>query len=115
MRLDDVSASSPDGMDRQSIISVIALSGDAKFVWSEVDPRLADKVDAYWLLHVETPSVDLRIVPDGRVDLIIDLETRKAFLAGPNEHPFDVRHERATRCSRRRCRPNSPPPRSASS
>ena len=84
-------------MDPQRMISVIALVGEAKFDWWEADSRLADKVDGYWTLHVETPSVELRIVPDGRVDIIFDLERRRAFLAGPNERPFDVRHEQTTR------------------
>jgi AraC-like DNA-binding protein len=84
-------------MDTDTLISVIALQGDAKFAWSEVDARLAGKVDVYWSLTVETPSVELRIVPDGRVDLIFDLLKRRAFLAGPNERPFDVKHDRATR------------------
>ena len=62
-----------------------------------MDPRLADKVDCYWTFTVETPSVELRIIPDGRIDLIFDLDTGEAFIAGPNRHPFDVRHERPTR------------------
>lgn len=77
--------------------SVMALGGEAKFAWHKVDARLADKVDVYWTFTVETPSVELKIIPDGRIDLIFDLETREAFLAGPNERPFDVKHERATR------------------
>jgi len=77
--------------------SVMALGGDAKFAWRKVDGRLADKVDVYWTFTVETPTVELRIIPDGRIDLIFDLEMRQAFIAGPHERPFDVRHERATR------------------
>ena len=76
---------------------MLALGGQARFTRHDVDPRLADKVDAYWTFMVETPSVELRIIPDGRVDLIFDLDTGEAFLAGPNERPFDVRHDRPTR------------------
>jgi AraC-like DNA-binding protein len=84
-------------MEPLRITSVLALGGQAKFARHEVDPRLADRVDAYWTFTVETPGVELRIVPDGRIDLIFDLDARHAFLAGPNERPFDVRHERPTR------------------
>lgn len=76
---------------------MLAFGGQARFTRHDVDPRLADKVDAYWTFMVETPSVELRIIPDGRVDLIFDLDTGEAFLAGPNERPFDVRHDRPTR------------------
>lgn len=91
MRFGD-SAMNPTG-----VTSVLTLGGAAKFARHEVDPRLADKVDCYWTFTVETPSVELRIIPDGRIDLIFDLDTGEAFLAGPNRHPFDVRHERPTR------------------
>jgi AraC-like DNA-binding protein len=91
MRLGD-SAMNPTG-----VTSVLALGGEAKFARHDVDPRLADKIDCYWTFTVERPSVELRIIPDGRIDLIFDLDTGEAFIAGPNQRPFDVRHERQTR------------------
>ena len=84
-------------MNPTGVTSVLALGGEPKFARHDVDPRLADRVDCYWTFTVETPSVELRIIPDGRIDLIFDLDTGDAFIAGPNQRPFDVRHERPTR------------------
>ena len=84
-------------MNPTGVTPILALGGQAKFERRDVDPRLADKVDCYWLFTVETPDVELRVIPDGRIDLIFNLETRTAYLTGPNERPFEVRHERPTR------------------
>lgn len=79
------------------VTSILPLGGEAKFTRHDVDARLAGKVDCYWTFTVEKPSVEMRIIPDGRVDLIFDLDSREAFIAGPNQRPFDVRHERPIR------------------
>ena len=84
-------------MNPTGVTSVLALGGEAKFARHDVDPRLAGKVDCYWTFTVEAPSVELRIIPDGRIDLIFDLDTGEAFIARPNQRPFDVRHDRPTR------------------
>lgn len=89
----------PDGsaINRTGVTSVLPLGGEAKFTRHDVDVRLADAVDCFWTFTVERPSVELRIIPDGRIDLIFNLDLGEAFIAGPNERPFDVRHDRPTR------------------
>jgi AraC-like DNA-binding protein len=75
--------------------SILALEGEAKFIGYEADARLAGAVEGYWTCFVESPPVRLRVIPDGRIDLIFDLTSRVGFVAGPNPLPFDVEHLRA--------------------
>jgi AraC-like DNA-binding protein len=79
------------------LTSVLALEGEAKFAGHAVDARLEGAVEGYWTFLVETPPVRLRVIPDGRIDLIFDLAAREGFIAGPNARPFDVEHLRPVR------------------
>jgi AraC-like DNA-binding protein len=84
-------------MFRQAITSVLALDGDVRFSRHDPDARLAGAVVAYWTLTVATQGAILRVIPDGCIDAIFDLDTREAFVSGPVPLPFEVRHERPTR------------------
>jgi len=84
-------------MARQAITSVLALDGDMRFTRHERDARLTGAVEGYWTLTVATPDAILRVIPDGRIDAIFDLDTRESFVGGPVPLPFEVRHERPTR------------------
>jgi AraC-like DNA-binding protein len=84
-------------MNPFNFTSVVALEGEAKFIGHEADARFAGAVEGYWLFLVEKPPVRLRVIPDGRIDLIFDLDTREGFVAGPNPKPIDVEHLRPVR------------------
>jgi AraC-like DNA-binding protein len=80
-----------------SITSVIALDDRASLAAHAVDRRLADDVRCYWSLTVSEPPARIRVVPDGQVDLVFDLDSGEAHLGGTREEPMEVVHERATR------------------
>lgn len=84
-------------MTPSRVTSVLVLDGVAEFTRYDPDARLSDKVDGYWTLTVAEPVVRLRMIPDGRIDAIVDLDTCEAFVAGPSHRPFDVEHVRPTR------------------
>jgi AraC-like DNA-binding protein len=84
-------------MKPSRVTSVLVLDGAAEFTRHDADARLSDRVDGYWTVTVAEPVVRLRMIPDGRIDAIVDLDTREAFVSGPSHRPFDVEHVRPTR------------------
>ena len=81
-------------MKQTKITSILAIQGAAKVMGHDPDARLEGAVEGYWTFEVEMPPVKLRVIPDGRIDLIFDLTSRESFVAGPNLKPFDVEHLR---------------------
>ncbi len=79
------------------VTSVLVLDGAAEFTRHDADARLTERVDGYWTVTVAETPVCLRMIPDGRIDLIFDLDTHEAFVSGPSHRPFDVQHVRPTR------------------
>jgi AraC-like DNA-binding protein/ketosteroid isomerase-like protein len=84
-------------MRTPSVTSVLALDAGAETVSHRVDERLTPHVSSYWTLTVVTPPVRVRVIPDGCVDLVFDLDLAEALVAGVSEHPFEGVHERPTR------------------
>jgi AraC-like DNA-binding protein len=77
--------------------SVIALDQRAAISAYAVDPRLAGDVGAYWSLTVTDPPAHIRVVPDGQVDLVFDLNSGAANVSGAREQPTEIVHEGPTR------------------
>jgi len=77
--------------------SVIALDRRAAISAYAVDPRLAGDVGAYWSLTVMEPPAHIRVVPDGQVDLVFDLNSGAAHLSGALEQPMEIVHDGPTR------------------
>ena len=80
-----------------SITSVIALDDRAKLATHAVDARLAEDVRCYWSLTIAEPPGRIRVVPDGQVDLVFDLDSGDSHIGGTREQSIVVAHERATR------------------
>ena len=78
-------------------ISVIALDGRAQIGAYPVDARLAGDVRAYWSLTVVEPPARIRVVPDGQVDVVFDLDSGQAHFGGARDAPLEAVHERPTR------------------
>jgi len=84
-------------MSRARTTSVIALDDRAEITAYAVDPRLAGDVSTYWSLTVVVPPARIRVVPDGQVDLVFDLDSGAAHVGGAREQPMEAVHERPTR------------------
>ena len=76
--------------------SVLPLAGAIELSSHPIDERLADRVLAYWSLGVERPPARVRVIPDGLVDLVFDLDTAEAHVAGVARDPFEATHVRVT-------------------
>jgi hypothetical protein len=50
-------------------------------------PALRAHVDGYWSLAVERPPAQVRVVPDGLVDVVFDLVARQVYVTGPRDQP----------------------------
>jgi AraC-like DNA-binding protein len=83
-------------MSRPRTTSVIALDDRAVLAVYSVDSRLADRVNAYWTLSVEAPPARVRVIPDGQVDLVFDLDRGEAHIGGAPNAAFEVTHDRPT-------------------
>lgn len=83
-------------MPSPRLTSALALDNRAQFASYPVDERLASHVAGYWTLSVEEPPARLRVVPDGRIDLVFDLDLAEAHVGGAIDEPFDAVHERPT-------------------
>ena len=79
------------------ITSVLPLDDRTQLRTHAVNPRLADKVSVYWTTTVVRPPARLRIIPDGQVDLVFDLDSGEGHLSGIFTDPFEVTHERPLR------------------
>jgi AraC-like DNA-binding protein len=79
------------------ITSVIALDDRATLMAHAVDPRLQGDVRSYWSVTIVEPPARMRVVPDGQIDLVFDLDSAEAHIGGARETPIEVVHERATR------------------
>lgn len=79
------------------ITSVIALDDRATLAAYAVDRRLAEDVRGYWSLTVLDPPARIRVVPDGQVDLVFDLDSGAAHLGGTREEPVEIVHARPMR------------------
>jgi AraC-like DNA-binding protein len=77
-------------------ISVLALDDRAVLAIYPVDPQLAGLVGAYWTLSIDNPPSRVRIIPDGQVDLIFDVDRAEAHVGGTPNAAFEVTHERPT-------------------
>jgi methylphosphotriester-DNA--protein-cysteine methyltransferase len=81
---------------RRTTTSVLALDNRAIFAVYEVAPQLGGFVHAYWTLSVETPPARVRIIPDGQIDLVFDVDRAEAHVGGAPNAAFEVTHERPT-------------------
>ncbi len=79
------------------ITSVIALDDRARLAAYAVDRRLQADVRSYWSVIVVEPPARVRVVPDGQIDLVFDLDSGEAHVGGVREEPMEVVHQRATR------------------
>lgn len=79
------------------ITSVIALDDRATLVAHAVDRRLEGDVRSFWSVTVADPPARIRVVPDGQIDLVFDLDSGEAHIGGVREEPIEVVHDRATR------------------
>src|SRR6202012_3738616 len=52
------------------VTSVLALEGAVSMATYPADARIATQVSGYWTMRLDDPPARLRIVPDGRVDLV---------------------------------------------
>lgn len=84
-------------MNARDITSVVPIEGDVVFTRHRPCPELRDRVEAFWTLSCQHGGARLRVIPDGRIDLVFDLDTREAFVSGPRREPLEVLHDRPTR------------------
>lgn len=77
-------------------ISVLALDDHALLAAHPVDPQLVGLVCSYWTLTVDDPPSRVRIIPDGQIDLVFDLDSKEAHVGGAADVAFEVTHERPT-------------------
>src|SRR4051812_12427149 len=78
------------------VTSAIALDDRASLAAHAVDERLSEYVRTYWTLNVEEPPALVRVIPDGQVDLVFDLDSHAAHVAGTCDKSFEAVHERPT-------------------
>jgi AraC-like DNA-binding protein len=83
-------------MHASRVTSVLALDDRASIAGHPVDERLVEHVRAYWTLDIDDPPARLRVIPDGQVDLVFDLDHAEALVSGAVPDPFEAVHERAT-------------------
>ncbi len=76
--------------------SALALDDRAILAVYAVAPQLGGFVHAYWTLSVETPPARVRIIPDGQVDIVFDVDRAEGHVGGAPNAAFEVTHERPT-------------------
>jgi AraC-like DNA-binding protein len=79
------------------VTSVLALEGTVSMATYAADARIAAQVSGYWTMRLDEPPARLRIVPDGRVDLVFDLLAGVAHVSGVRADAFEVEHTIPTR------------------
>ena len=84
-------------MDRPRVTPVLALEGAIVMETHAPDERIAALVSGYWTMRLDEPPGRLRIVPDGRVDLVFDLLAGVAHVSGVRADAFEVVHAIPTR------------------
>jgi AraC-like DNA-binding protein len=89
--------------------SVIPLDDRAQIAAYPVDGRLAGIIASYWTLHVEVAPARVRVIPDGCVDLVFDLDRAEAHVSGVVLAPFEATHDRPTRLLGATLRPGAAP------
>jgi AraC-like DNA-binding protein len=70
---------------------------DLRVTRHEPSPPLRAHIDGYWSLIVDHPPVEVRVVPDGLVDVVFDLRAREVFVSGPRDDPATFRHDQPAR------------------
>jgi AraC-like DNA-binding protein len=89
--------------------SVIPLDDRARIAAYPVDGRLDGTIASYWSLQVEVAPARVRVVPDGCIDLVFDLDRAEAHISGVVLSPFEATHDRPTRLLGATLRPGAAP------
>src|SRR5439155_1853909 len=74
----------------------VAEAARLRFSERAPSPALAVAVARLWSVEAEAGAT-VRTLPDGCVDVTVDLGARRAWLTGPREASFTFTHARATR------------------
>ncbi len=92
-----LSSSRMSAMRSPRVVSVLPLEGGVELDAYSVDERLSSHVASYWTLTVTRAPARVRVIPDGCVDLVFDLDRAQAQVGGVVDAPFEAVHDRATR------------------
>ena len=89
--------------------SVIPLDDRAQIAAYPVDERLGGTIASYWTLQVKVAPAHVRVIPDGCIDLVFDLDRAEAHISGVVRSPFEATHDRPTRLLGATLRPGAAP------